>query len=99
MIAVNATTPGMRYRKSCVTPAATTARAKRTSGHRRESMVRAVERPSRSVAVDHGDVLDAHSEPPGKVYPWLDREGHPRFEGLVIAADQIGMLVAIETDS
>ena len=61
-------------------------------------MVRTIERPHRAVVVDHRDVLDTHAEATGQVDAGLDRERHSGFERLAIPADQVRMLVAVETD-
>src|SRR5205807_7458010 len=67
-------------------------------GHGREVVACAVQRLSRAVSVDHGDVLDPHTEAAGDVHAWLDRERHPGLEGFAIPAHEIGIFVAVETD-
>ena len=68
-------------------------------GHGRERVARPVQRTGRAVSVDDRNVLDADAEPAREIDPGLDREGHPRLEALTIAAHEVGMLVAVETDA
>src|SRR6188472_2765734 len=58
---------------------------------------RFVERDRAIRAADH-DVLDAGPVLAHEVDPGLDREGHPFAERLAVAGDDVGVLVAFETD-
>src|SRR5688572_31803056 len=77
-----------------------TASAKRsTLVDDRECMIRLVQRLGAAILAEDRDVLDADAEPTRDIDAGLDREGHAPFEGLVVAAHEIRMLVAVEPDA
>src|SRR6266581_6029507 len=80
--------------------AATTARTKRsglTDG--RERVIRSVQRLGAVVVAEDRDVLDTDAEPTRDVDAGLDRERHSGLELLVVAADEIRMLVSVKADA
>src|SRR6266851_7609916 len=80
--------------------AATTASQKRSwLADDRERVIRSVQRLGAAVVAEDRDVLDANAEPTRDIDAGLDRERHARLEGLVVAADEVRMLVPVETDA
>src|SRR5207244_12955256 len=80
--------------------AATTANQKRSGlPDDRERVIRSVQRLGAIVVTEDRDVLDANAEPTWDVDAWLDRECHSGLELLVVAADEIRMLVSVQADA
>src|SRR5258706_9339053 len=74
-------------------------RARSASANGREGAIRPVQTLASTVSPDDRDVLDPDPEPAREVDAGLEREGHPRLEELIVAAHEIRMLVAVETDA
>src|SRR5881628_1433094 len=82
------------------TAAATTASQKRSGlADDRERVIRSVQWFGAAVVSEDRDVLDADAEPTRDVDAGLDRERHAGLELLVIAADEIRMLMSVEADA
>src|SRR5213593_3440706 len=82
------------------TAAATTASQKRSGlADDRERVVRSVQWFGAAVVSEERDVLDADAEPTRDVDAGLDRERHSGLQLLVIAADEIWVLMAVEADA
>src|SRR5438093_10656820 len=80
--------------------AATTARTKRSGlTDDRERVIRSVQRLGAAIVAEDRDVLDADAEPTRDVDAGLDRERHSGLELLVVAADEIRMLVSVQADA
>src|SRR3989442_5073335 len=80
--------------------AATTASQKRSGlPDDRERVIRSVQRFGATVVPEDRDVLDPDAEPTRDVDARLDRERHSGLEPLVVAANEIRMLVSVQADA